>query len=207
MPEGGSGPKGNRRQPRRGGPRRPPRPSDGRSSQRDGKRRRVPPAIRIGVDVGPDDVVARSAQFRVVEVDAGLEILTERVVGPWVDRTPEGFVIDVRAHRLFTQHPVPVETLWPEVRDALGALGALPAPGVRRRPLGARARPRARSFLRLAPTGGRVRKARSSRLPVPVVLPALDARARLLGVVARTRRRHPARDRGPQPRVGRQQAP
>jgi uncharacterized protein YecE (DUF72 family) len=61
-----------------------------------------------------------------VEVDAGLEILTERVVGPWVDRTPEGFVIDVRAHRLFTQHPVPVESLWPEVRDAL-------APSVRSR--------------------------------------------------------------------------
>jgi uncharacterized protein YecE (DUF72 family) len=79
----------------------------------------VPAAIRIGVDVGPDDVSARSSQFRVLEVDAGLEILTERVVGPWVDRTPEGFVVDVRAHRLFTQHPVPLESLWPEVRDAL----------------------------------------------------------------------------------------
>lgn len=126
MAEGGNAPKGNRGRPRRGGPRRSPGPNDGRASEQRGKRRRVPPAIRIGVDVGPDDVVARSAQFRVVEVDAGLEILTERVVGPWVDRTPEGFVIDVRAHRLFTQHPVPVETLWPEVRDAL-------APSVRSR--------------------------------------------------------------------------
>jgi uncharacterized protein YecE (DUF72 family) len=55
----------------------------------------------------------------VLEADAGLEPLTERVVGPWVDRTPEGFVVDVRAHRVFTQHPVTIDSLWPEVRDVL----------------------------------------------------------------------------------------
>jgi uncharacterized protein YecE (DUF72 family) len=116
---GGSGPKGNRGQPRRGRHRRPPGPRDRRTAEPGAKRRRVPPAIRIGVDVAADDVVERSSQFRVLEVDAGLEILTDRVVGPWVDRTPEGFVVDVRAHRLFTHHPVPLDSLWPEVRDAL----------------------------------------------------------------------------------------
>jgi uncharacterized protein YecE (DUF72 family) len=79
----------------------------------------VPPGVRIGIQVAPDDVVARSSQNRVLEADAGLVPLTQRIVGPWVDRTPENFVVDVRAHRLFTQHPVPVESLWPEVRDLL----------------------------------------------------------------------------------------
>jgi len=52
-------------------------------------------------------------------VDASREPLVERVTGPWVDRTPEHAIIDVRAHRLFTHHPTPVDALWPEVRDTL----------------------------------------------------------------------------------------
>jgi uncharacterized protein YecE (DUF72 family) len=93
--------------------------SERRAGDRDDKRRRVPPAIRIGVQVAPDDVANRSTQLRVLEADAGMEVLTDRVVAPWVDRTAEGFVVDVRAHRLFTQHAVPIESLWAEVRDAL----------------------------------------------------------------------------------------
>ncbi len=88
-------------------------------SKPDARRRRVPSGLRIGVQVALDDVVARSSQNRVLEADAGLEPLSLRVVTPWVDRTPETFVLDVRAHRLFTQHPVPIESLWPEVRDLL----------------------------------------------------------------------------------------
>ena len=87
--------------------------------RKDAARRRVPPAIRIGVQVEPDEVAARATQLRVLEADAGLEPLTDRVVGPWVDRTPEGFVVDVRAHRLLTHNPAPIESLWPEVRDLL----------------------------------------------------------------------------------------
>ena len=56
-----------------------------------------------------------------MEVDASSEPLTERVVGPWVDRTPENVVFDVRAHRLLTQHAAPAESVWPEVRDLLTA--------------------------------------------------------------------------------------
>jgi uncharacterized protein YecE (DUF72 family) len=79
----------------------------------------VSPLIRVGITVSPADVVALAAQFRLLEVDTGTEILTDRIVGPWVDRTPEGFVLDVRAHRLLTHHPAPQESVWPEVRDLL----------------------------------------------------------------------------------------
>ncbi len=54
-----------------------------------------------------------------VEVDAGLEPLATRLVTSWIEGTADGAVVDVRAHRLLTQHPVPIESLWPEVRDLL----------------------------------------------------------------------------------------
>ena len=104
------------RRPRGGKPRAGVRSGGARNET---PRKRVPPAIRIGVSVAPDDVAARASQLRVLEADAGLEPLTDRVVAPWVDRTPEGFVVDVRAHRLLTHHPAPVDSLWVEVRDAL----------------------------------------------------------------------------------------
>ena len=71
------------------------------------------------MQVAPEDVAGRAAQFRVLEADAGLTMLNDRIVAPWVDRTPEGFVVDVRAHRLFTQHPAPIDSLGAEVRDTL----------------------------------------------------------------------------------------
>jgi uncharacterized protein YecE (DUF72 family) len=82
-------------------------------------RRKVNPKIQIGTVVAPSDVVDRSQHSRLVEADASSEPLTERVVGPWVDRTPENAVIDVRAHRLLTHHAAPIESIWPEVRDTL----------------------------------------------------------------------------------------
>jgi uncharacterized protein YecE (DUF72 family) len=79
----------------------------------------VSPLIRIGITVAPADVPRFASQFRVLEADAGLETLTDRVIGPWVDRTPDGFAVDIRAHRLLTHHAAPQESIWPEVRDAL----------------------------------------------------------------------------------------
>jgi uncharacterized protein YecE (DUF72 family) len=93
----------------------------GRGAGRDSNRKRVPRAIHIGVVVEPDDVVDRSAHNQVLEVDAGLAVLTERMVTPWVERTPEGFVLDVRVPRLLTHHAAPIESLPPEVRDLLPA--------------------------------------------------------------------------------------
>lgn len=103
-----------RREPARGGARKRPAGDGPRPN-----RRRVSPLIRVGITVPPAEVVPLAAQFRVLEVDAGTEILTDRVVGPWVDRTPEGFVLDVRAHRLLTHHAAPQESVWPDVRDVL----------------------------------------------------------------------------------------
>jgi uncharacterized protein YecE (DUF72 family) len=82
-------------------------------------RKKVNPKIQIGTVVAPDDVAERTQHSRVVEVDASAAVLTERVVGPWADRTPENAVIDVRAHRLLTHHSAAMETIWPEVRDTL----------------------------------------------------------------------------------------
>src|SRR4051812_26268753 len=76
--------------------------------------RRLSGGLRLGVMTDPADVVGQSKQFRVVEADAGLEALVERMVTPWIESTPEGFVVDVRAHRLLTQHGAPPESLWPE---------------------------------------------------------------------------------------------
>ena len=107
-------PEQRRAQPRGSNPRR----GSGVKGERS-NRRRVPPALRIGVSVEPSDVAALAAKFRVLEVDAGLEVLTDRVVAPWVDRTPDGFLVDVRAHRILTHHGVPGDSLPPEVRDLL----------------------------------------------------------------------------------------
>lgn len=80
---------------------------------------KVNPRIQIGTVVAPADVVERAQHSRLLEVDASSEPLTERLVGPWVDRTPENVVLDMRAHRLLTHHAAPIESIWPEVRDTL----------------------------------------------------------------------------------------
>src|SRR4051794_3051655 len=80
-------------------------------------RAKVNPRIQIGTVVAPADVVDRAQHSRLLEIDASSEPLTERMVGPWVDRTPENVVLDVRAHRLLTHHAAPIESIWPEVRD------------------------------------------------------------------------------------------
>src|SRR5262249_38305888 len=103
----------------RGGASRGGRGQRGRGDGKAGKR--VPRAVHIGVCVEPAEVVDRSAHSRVLEVDAGLAVLTERMVTPWVERTPEGFVLDVRVPRLLTHHAAPVDSLPPEVRDLLPA--------------------------------------------------------------------------------------
>src|SRR4051794_17175554 len=88
-------------------------------TRRDGgaPRAKVNPRIQIGTVVAPDAVVDRAQHSRLLEIDASSEPLTERMVGPWVDRTPENVVLDVRAHRLLTHHAAPIESIWPEVRD------------------------------------------------------------------------------------------
>ena len=66
------------------------------------------------------DLGQQATRHRVVELaSSAAGPLTERVLGEIVDRTPDGFRIDLRAHRLLTQQPAPMETVWPDVRDKL----------------------------------------------------------------------------------------
>ncbi len=108
----------------RGGPTRGERGDRRRDS---GTRRRFP-SIQITVAVEDRDLTGAIARHRVIEL-AGTAAapLTERVLGDLVDRTPDGFLVDVRAHRLLTQQPAPMETVWPDVRDRL-------APALRAKP-------------------------------------------------------------------------
>ena len=61
-----------------------------------------------------------ASQFRLVEVDSSYYALpSERTSFLWVERTGERFVFDVKAFRLFTQHPTPVKSLPQDVRREL----------------------------------------------------------------------------------------
>src|SRR4051794_34041085 len=75
------------------------RPKSGGS---DGPCKKVDRKIQIGIVVPPDAVLDRAQHTRVLQIDASSEPLTERIVTPWLERTPENAVLDVRAHRILT---------------------------------------------------------------------------------------------------------
>lgn len=61
-----------------------------------------------------------ASQFPLVEVDSSYYALpSERTARLWVERTPDGFLFDVKAFRLFTQHPTPLSALPRDIREAL----------------------------------------------------------------------------------------
>lgn len=58
-----------------------------------------------------------ASQFPLVEVDATYYTPpNERNSALWVDRTPAGFVFDVKAYALLTQHPTRVASLYKDLR-------------------------------------------------------------------------------------------
>jgi uncharacterized protein YecE (DUF72 family) len=60
-------------------------------------------------------------RFRVVEVDSSYYALpTARNAQLWAQRTPQGFVFDVKAFRLFTGHHTPPEAFPKDIREAVG---------------------------------------------------------------------------------------
>jgi uncharacterized protein YecE (DUF72 family) len=64
-----------------------------------------------------------ATQFPLVEVDSSYYALpSARNSVLWVDRTPEGFLFDVKAFRLFTQHQTPPSALPKDIREALGPI-------------------------------------------------------------------------------------
>jgi uncharacterized protein YecE (DUF72 family) len=63
-----------------------------------------------------------AARYPITEVDSSFyHPPAERTTALWAERTPPGFVFDVKAFRLLTQHPTPPDALWPDLRQALPA--------------------------------------------------------------------------------------
>jgi uncharacterized protein YecE (DUF72 family) len=56
--------------------------------------------------------------FPIVEVDSTYYYPpTAEMAGLWVERTPAGFTMSVKAYSLLTGHPTRPDSLWPEVAD------------------------------------------------------------------------------------------
>ena len=61
-----------------------------------------------------------ASQFNIVEVDSSYYALpNERTSRLWVERTGDRFIFDIKAFRLFTQHPTPLVALPKDIREAL----------------------------------------------------------------------------------------
>ncbi len=63
-----------------------------------------------------------ASQFPIVEVDSSYYAMpAEKTAGLWVNRTPENFVFDIKAFRLFTGHPTQPRVLPLDIRETLPA--------------------------------------------------------------------------------------
>src|SRR6476469_5304305 len=64
-----------------------------------------------------------ASQFPIVEIDSSYYgIPTVENAQRWVERTPPGFVFNIKSYRLFTRHQTPVISLGKELREALGPI-------------------------------------------------------------------------------------
>src|SRR4029450_13420564 len=64
-----------------------------------------------------------ASQFPIVEIDSsyyGIPSLDNAKL--WVERTPPGFVFNIKTYRLFTRHQTPVVSLGKDIREALGSV-------------------------------------------------------------------------------------
>jgi uncharacterized protein YecE (DUF72 family) len=61
-----------------------------------------------------------ATRYPITEVDSTFyHPPTEQVSSLWAQRTPPGFLFDVKAFRLLTEHPTPPDALWRDLREAL----------------------------------------------------------------------------------------
>ena len=83
-------------------------------------------AIRIGTCSWADEALSKAGDrlayyaehFDTVEVDSTFYRLpVESMVERWAERTPDGFVMHVKAFGLMTRHPVKLQALPPDLRD------------------------------------------------------------------------------------------
>ncbi len=96
----------------------------------------MPAAIRIGTCSWADDALSKhwyppgtpprerlayyAERFSTVEVDSTYyRVPTEQMVRGWVERTPDDFVMHVKAFGLMTRHPVKLEQVPPDLRAGL----------------------------------------------------------------------------------------
>ncbi len=71
-----------------------------------------------------------ASQFELVEADSTYYYLARPGVSAvWASRTPDGFLFDVKAFRLFTGHPTPLSSLPADISAALPARPAGKGPG------------------------------------------------------------------------------
>src|SRR5436305_12076714 len=64
-----------------------------------------------------------ASQFPIVEIDSSYYgIPTTDTAQRWVERTPPGFVFNIKTYRLFTRHQTPVVSLAKDIRQALGPI-------------------------------------------------------------------------------------
>ena len=92
--------------------------------------------VRIGTCSWADDALSKhwypagtppkerlayyAERFSTVEVDSTYyRVPTEQMVRGWAERTPEGFVMHVKAFGLMTRHPVKLEQVPPDLRDGM----------------------------------------------------------------------------------------
>jgi uncharacterized protein YecE (DUF72 family) len=62
-----------------------------------------------------------ASQFPIVEIDSSYYgIPSVENAQRWVERTPRGFVFNIKAYRLFTRHQTPIVSLGKEIAHALG---------------------------------------------------------------------------------------
>jgi uncharacterized protein YecE (DUF72 family) len=62
-----------------------------------------------------------ASRFPIVEIDSSYYgIPTVENARRWVERTPSGFVFNIKTYRLFTRHQTPVASLAKDIRAALG---------------------------------------------------------------------------------------
>ena len=61
-----------------------------------------------------------ATEFPIIEIDSTFYAPpSEHIAQIWADRTPSGFIFDVKSYRLLTHHPTAPSSLWRELRDEL----------------------------------------------------------------------------------------
>jgi len=77
-----------------------------------------PPTIKSA----EDRLQYYQSQFDVVEVDSSYYVMPSKITSKlWVQRTDSDFIFDIKAFRLFTNHPTPVSALPSDIKGELPA--------------------------------------------------------------------------------------